>query len=129
MFPSLQKSWEEFKEPRFGEHIRPVLQSIAEAHETEDLIYVYCSSVPAFQYYEPLIFPAEIRRRYGKKLDKPERFWSEVKLLTGRTWFVFSHPSPPEGIEYIEEHVESLKLPKLAEFSAPGARAFLVQLP
>ena len=86
------------------------------------------ASRPIFD-YENIIFPEGVNSVYGKNLDNPETFRSQVKELSGRTWFVFSHPEPAEGIEYIEEYVESLKLLNLREFSSPGASAFLVQLP
>ena len=129
MVPSLEKSWENFKEPRYGEHIRPVLESVSRSLEPEDLVYVYCSSIPAYLYYEPIIFQNKVKSVYGKKLDDPEAFRKQVAKLSGRTWFVFSHPVPAEGIEHIALHIESLNLPKLQEFIAPNARSFLVQLP
>ena len=128
---SLQFDIRQWKNPRRNEHLRPVVELVESRLDTKDKIYVHSSAIPAFRYYEPIIFndAANVTVIQGKKLDVPGEFENQLSTLNGRIWFIFSHPYPPLGIKMIDSLIAWRNLPVLDSIYDESARAILVNVP
>jgi hypothetical protein len=76
---------------RVNEEIKPMLSYLSHQGETNDILYVYGGSKPAFQYYLPFYRLGKFRVEWGSS-DKQHAL-SELNQLrgSGRVWVLFSH--------------------------------------
>jgi hypothetical protein len=85
-----------FLDPPMGADIKPVLQYVADNRSESDLVYVYHSSDPAFNYYAPLYGLDKGKVMIGfetaRKRLALQGFYEDVEVLRGneRVWFIFS---------------------------------------
>lgn len=87
--------------PFYREELRPVVEYLARHRQSDDLIYVYYASSPAFQYYAARDgIPRSAYRVGSCARDDWHHYLSEMDELRGhpRVWFVMSHPFSKGGI-------------------------------
>ena len=80
-------------EPFGHDEVKPAMEYIQKHKQSNDLVYVYSASYPAFDYYaDRYDFKAENYIK-GKSLrNAPEEFLHELKFESNqRVWFIFTH--------------------------------------
>ncbi|HEY9428811.1 MAG TPA: hypothetical protein VIR34_16750 [Gemmatimonadaceae bacterium] len=87
--------------PFYREELRPIVNYLAEHRASDDAIYVYYASAPAFSYYAARDgIPRSAYRLGSCSRDDWRRYVEELNELRGqpRVWFVLSHPFNKSGI-------------------------------
>src|SRR5271157_431134 len=120
------------KSPDMGEDIKPVLSYIRENYQSTDLIYVYYSAYPAFEFYAPAYgFDPKYDIDGIKSRNDPQKYLADVDQLKGnaRVWFVFTHifVGAVNEQNYMVYHLQKIGT-KYAEYSSPGATVYLFNL-
>uniref|UniRef100_UPI0040499F91 hypothetical protein n=1 Tax=Fulvivirga sp. TaxID=1931237 RepID=UPI0040499F91 len=114
-----------FVHPRMGEDIKPVLQYVKSNKQPDDIVYVYWGSHAAFKFYREDYFTKNDHCIVGiSSGDHYDKFLDEFNALNDRIWIVFSHMSPPRGVEYLNEKIPTYE--QLDYFEAQGAKVYLV---
>lgn len=127
-----------FQYPTMGSDIKPVMQYIAEKEGTDDIVYVYYGSAPAFEYYAPFYElghgNVRIGVEYADRKLALRRFYKDVDLLGGkdRVWFIFSDIVDCGGCEgdmqqYFVDYLNGLGT-MIDSTHASGANAYLYAL-
>lgn len=102
---SIQYAIAGFRYPSKIAEIKPVMKYIEENKERGDVIYLYYSSVPPFNYYAPFYHLDLENIVVGIDRQDPQkalnRFFDDVKALKGnnRVWFVLSEIPYCNGCE------------------------------
>lgn len=126
-------------DPPIRDHVRPVLQQLAERVQPADSLWIYFGAARQFRYYAPRwnLDERTLLRGLGPAADQLHRRWAqwpglEVERLRGRgrVWLVFSNVREPAGRNDEQALVELLDLHgrRLDALSAPGAAAYLYDL-
>jgi len=87
--------------PFYREELRPIVDYLAEHRASNDAIYVYYASAPAFSYYAARDgIPRSAYRLGSCSRDDWRRYVGEMNELRGqpRVWFVLSHPFNKSGV-------------------------------
>ena len=85
-----------FVQPLNGSEIKPVLQYVGEHRLPDDIVYVYHSADPAFNYYAPFYGLEQGNILIGFETTRKKlalrHFYEDVDALRGneRVWFIFS---------------------------------------
>lgn len=127
-----------FLDPPMGSDIQPVMQYVADNRSLSDLVYVYHSSDPAFNYYAPLYGLDEGQVMIGfetaNKRRALQRFNEDVQALRGneRVWFIFSDIVDCGGCEggmqqFYVDYLNGFGT-LLDSSSASGANAYLYDM-
>jgi hypothetical protein len=127
-----------FMAPYKGEDIKPVMGHIKENRTQDDIVYVFHSSIYAFNYYAP--FYDLDTGNIIRGIDGPKRklvleqFFNDVEALRGnsRVWFIFSAVLDCGGCEgdkqqFYLDYLDSLGV-RMDSFNAPGANGYLYNL-
>jgi len=124
-----------FRSPRLGAHIKPVMVYVAENRDIEDVVYIYHGARPSFNYYAPFYGLDQGNVITGIDLANAqalEQFYKHVgNKLDGnpRVWVIFSHIVDCGGCEgdmetfyvnYLNEYGDILD-----EYRASGASVYL----
>jgi Dolichyl-phosphate-mannose-protein mannosyltransferase len=120
------------KSPPMGENIKPVISYISENYHRTDLIYVYYSAYPAFEFYAPFYGFNENNYIAGiMSKDIPRKYLADIDKLKGneRVWFVFTHNFVGKVNEqnYFLQHLNKIGL-KTSEYKSAGASVYLYDL-
>ncbi len=119
--------------PPMGEHIKPVMAYIQKNRQPNDLVYVYYSTIPAFNFYAaqygfgPQDYYLGVFSR-----DYPNKYIQELSTFKGRprAWFVFSHNCIQCQVneeEFILAYLDQIGRREDA-FLGTGATAYLYDL-
>jgi hypothetical protein len=87
--------------PFYREELRPIVNYLTAHRASDDAIYVYYASAPAFSYYAARAgIPRSAYRIGSCSRDDWRHYVREVNELRGqpRVWFVLSHPFSKSGI-------------------------------
>jgi hypothetical protein len=119
-----------FLKPVETEEIKPVIQYIELNRKSDDSVYLYHASAPAYRYYSwywnfkkdaRLIEGINAGQDWGKYLKDLERLRGK-----GRVWFVFT-PTGMDEQKFFYTYLDALGT-KVDSFMAHGAAAFLYSL-
>lgn len=127
-----------FLTPYNDAEIKPVMEYVAKNRSNNEIIYVYHSTDPAFNYYAPLY--GLDRQNVLIGFDTPRKrvaldsFFKDLKMLRGheRVWFIFSEIADCGGCEgdmqlFYVDHISEFGT-MLDSFQATGANAYLYDL-
>jgi hypothetical protein len=118
---------EALRRPARSEQLAPVLDRVRAELRPGDRVYVYYSSVPAFNFYTLNgALPATVELGTEHR-DNPTGYRDEVARLRGRVWVIFSHPHKHE--ETLLRTLFDARGPRLRELKDRGAVAWLYELP
>jgi uncharacterized membrane protein len=127
-FKPITGSVSNFINPNYREHIKPVMAYINEESVPGDAIYVYAGSKVPFEVYQDKFIKKDLKIIFGSKsVVDFKKFERQYLHLNGRTWLIFSHRYPTDGIEYILKDIYSKNI--LDEYSGFGSETFLVEYP
>lgn len=103
--------------PRLVGEIKPILSYLSHQGRRNDLLYVYWSAVPAFEYYLPVYRLYHFRIIWATTADK-QKALSELHQLRGRgrVWFLLSDFDE----SFFPEHLQEIGRP-LDQISAERA--------
>jgi len=120
--------------PPMGEDIKPVMTYVSKNFLSGDLIYVYHSAEPAFEFYAPQFDFVKRSHIVGiSSRQDPSKYLQDIDNLRGnqRVWFIFSHNCPSCGV--LDEQVFILDYlnkvgTKRGEFYSDGASVYLYNM-
>lgn len=125
--------------PPTRDHVRPVLEQLAERAQPSDTLWIYFGAARQFRYYAPRwnLDERTALRGLGPAADNLHRRWAQWPRLElerlqgrGRVWLVFSNVREPAGRNDERALVELLDLHgrRLDALHAPGAAAYLYDM-
>jgi uncharacterized membrane protein len=122
-----------FAKPVMKEHIRPVMSYLTKQWSGGDVIYLYYSAEPAFEYYAPKFGLENARTTLGiVSREKPDRYIQDIDQFLGvqRVWFLFSHNCVWCKVNEEKYFLKQLKLrgKRLRSFRTHGASVYLFDL-
>jgi hypothetical protein len=132
-----RSTFDAFVNPYNAADIKPVMEYVAKNRSSDQIIYVYHSTDPAFNYYAPLYGLDSQNVLIG--YDTPRKrvalkgFFEDVEKLRGhdRIWFIFSEFADcgecEGGIQFYEDYLNESGT-MLDHFQATGANAYLYDL-
>lgn len=129
---------ETFFQPTMGADIKPVLNYVGQNRSTDDTVYIFHGSEPAFKYYAPFygLDSGEIIIGFDSVRKKValDAFQADVSKLDGtpRVWFIFSDIVDCGGCKgdmqaYYAAYLSRFGT-RLDSFGAAGAHAYLYDL-
>lgn len=127
-----------FLTPYNNADVKPVMEYVAKNRSSNEIIYVYHSTDPAFNYYAPLygVETQNVLVGYDtpRKRIALEGFFKDVDKLRGndRVWFIFSEIGDCGGCQgdmqlFYVDYLSELGT-MLDSFQAAGANAYLYDL-
>ena len=131
-FNPVSQAWQNFRQPNWVEHLKPVMTYVQRSRKPGEMIYVYYGAQHAFLYYaEQLDIRKEDYFLGSPTRGQPEGYLEQLDEFRGqRVWFVFSHNCTWCQVDeqsYIVDHLDDMGT-RLAEMYAPGAAGYLYDL-
>ena len=124
-------SLQSFIEPKYFEHIRPIMENLRDSWKDGDGLYVSYGALPAFRYYVPFYGLENIPYESGRREDyrNPQTILSQFDSLNGqpRVWILLSHVYEKGDFnekDFILNHLDQIGQLR-REFRAPGTSVFL----
>jgi len=124
-------SIQNFKEPKYFEHIRPSMERLRDSWKDGDALFVSNGAIPAFRFYAPFYKLENIRYESGKREDyrEPGNLLQQINSLQGRprVWILFSHVYEMGDFNEKDFVLNALSQigEKKREFRVPGTSVFL----
>jgi len=120
-----------FINPKYFEHIRPLMTTLSENWKESDVLFVSNGAAPAFRFYADRYGLGNVDYQTSEASDylKPENIVRYLQTLDGnpRVWFLITHVHETKGYNEKEFLLSSLDaMGKLKrEFRSPGTSVYL----
>lgn len=124
-------SLQNFREPKYFEHIRPSLETLRDSWKDGDALFVSSGALPAFRFYAPFYGLENVNYEFGKREDyrEPANILRQIDSLKGkpRVWILFSHVYQMGNFNEKDFVLKTLNQmgEKKREFRVPGTSVFL----
>jgi hypothetical protein len=124
---------ERVKSPPLNENIKPVMAYLRNNYVDNDLIYIYYSAKPAFEFYAHNYGLDRSKYNVGVSArNNPDKYLEDIDKLIGnsRVWFVFSHNCSWCMVNeevFITDHLNEIGY-KRGEYISDGASVYLYDL-
>lgn len=138
LYGSVGSLWGEFtyySAPFGAEHLRPVMEQVAEQKQPEDAIYVNGAGLSAYRYYSARVGLGDVPIIEGRPMMRGALGClladMEVIARRPRIWVIFSHPErlmqPPVSEDVMFAYLADAAGRRLHEIGSAGAHAYLYE--
>jgi hypothetical protein len=132
LFAPASESFDNFLYPKYFEHIRPSMATLAENWRKGDALFVSNGAVPAFRFYADRYGLGSLTFQSSDLSDylEPTKILSNLKSLEGkkRVWVLITHVYENKEFnekDYLLNYLDTIGVKK-REFRSPGTSVYLL---